>query len=155
MHCPFCQCEDTRVIDSRLNSDTNQIRRRRECATCNERFNTLESAEFSLPTIIKREGSREDFDEQKLRAGMLRALQKRPVSIDNVDAAMHRILKRLRTTTEREIASQQIGEWVMNELRALDPVAYVRFASVYRSFEDVDAFRAEIQRLEKLAKAGE
>lgn len=152
MRCPFCQYEDTRVIDSRLNTETNQIRRRRECPQCNERFNTLEIAELSLPMIIKRDGRRVDFDEQKLRAGMLRALEKRPVAITDVDAVIHRIIQKLRASGEREIASQLLGEWLMDELRLIDPVAYVRFASVYRSFEDIDAFREEIQRLKKLAK---
>jgi transcriptional repressor NrdR len=152
MRCPFCQYEDTRVIDSRLNTETNQIRRRRECPQCNERFNTLEMAELSLPLIIKRDGRRVDFDESKLRAGMLRSLQKRPVPVEHVDTAIHRLIQKLRTSTEREISSRVIGEWVMDELRLLDPVAYVRFASVYRSFEDVDAFREEIQRLKKLAR---
>ena len=152
MRCPFCQYEDTRVIDSRLNTETNQIRRRRECPQCNERFNTLEMAELSLPLIIKRDGRRVDFDESKLRAGMLRSLQKRPVAVELVDSAIHRLIQKLRTSTEREISSRVIGEWVMDELRVLDPVAYVRFASIYRSFEDVDAFREEIQRLKKLAR---
>lgn len=152
MRCPFCQYEDTRVIDSRLNTETNQIRRRRECPQCNERFNTLEMAELSLPLIIKRDGRRVDFDESKLRAGMLRSLQKRPVAVELVDSAIHRLIQKLRTSTEREISSRVIGEWVMDELRVLDPVAYVRFASIYRSFEDVDAFRDEIQRLKKLAR---
>jgi transcriptional repressor NrdR len=152
MRCPFCQYEDTRVIDSRLNTETNQIRRRRECPHCNERFNTLEMAELSLPLIIKRDGRRVDFDESKLRAGMMRALQKRPVAMERVDSAIHRLIQKLRISTEREISSHTMGEWVMDELRLLDPVAYVRFASVYRSFEDVNAFRDEIQRLKKLAR---
>lgn len=152
MRCPFCQYEDTRVIDSRLNTENNQIRRRRECPQCNERFNTLETAELSLPMIIKRDARRVDFDESKLRAGMLRALQKRPVAMEVVDAVIHRIIQKLRASGEREIPSQLLGEWLMDELRLIDPVAYVRFASVYRSFEDIDAFREEIQRLKKLAK---
>jgi len=154
MRCPFCQHDDTRVIDSRLNPDNNQIRRRRECPQCNERFNTLETAEFMLPLIIKRDGRRDDFDEQKLRAGMLRALEKRPVSLEVIDGMVHRLVQKLRASGEREISSGMLGEWVMDELRLLDPVAYVRFASVYRSFEDVDAFKAEIQRLKQLAKEG-
>jgi transcriptional repressor NrdR len=154
MKCPFCQYEDTRVIDSRLNTETNQIRRRRECPTCNERFNTLETAELSMPLIIKRDGRRVNFDENKLRSGMLRALEKRPVAIEEVDKSIHRLIQRLRAQGEREVSSRDIGEWVMEELRLLDPIAYVRFASVYRSFEDVDAFREEIQRLKKLTKEG-
>jgi len=152
MHCPYCQYDDTRVIDSRLNSETNQIRRRRECPKCNERFNTIETAEFSLPMIIKRDGRRVNFDEQKLRGGMLRALEKRPVAAEKLDLSVHHLIQKLRECGEREIDSLLLGEWVMEELRLLDPVAYVRFASVYRSFEDVDAFREEIQRLKKLAK---
>ena len=152
MHCHFCQYDDTRVIDSRLNPETNQIRRRRECPKCNERFNTIETAEFSLLMIIKRDGRRVNFDEQKLRSGMLRALEKRPVAAEKVDVSVHRLIQRLRASTEREIDSLVLGEWAMEELRLLDPVAYVRFASVYRSFEDVDAFREEIQRLKKLEK---
>ncbi len=154
MRCPFCQYEDTRVIDSRLNTENNQIRRRRECPQCNERFNTLETAELSLPMIIKRDGRRVDFDEHKLRAGMMRALQKRPVAMADVDAVIHRLVQKLRVSGEREIASQLLGEWAMDELRLIDPVAYVRFASVYRSFEDIEAFREEIQRLKKLPKEG-
>ena len=152
MHCPFCPYDDTRVIDSRLNPDNNQIRRRRECPECNERFNTLETAEFALPMIIKRDGRRVSFDEHKLRAGMQRALEKRPVPLEVLDAAIHRLIQKLRTSGERELSSQVLGEWVMSELRLVDPVAYVRFASVYRSFEDVDAFKAEIQRLKKEAQ---
>lgn len=154
MHCPFCQHDDTRVIDSRLSLENNQIRRRRECPQCNERFNTLETAELTLPLIIKRDGRHVDFDEHKLRAGMLRALQKRPISLEKIDIVVHKIIQKLRAHGEREIQSDLLGEWVMDELRSLDPVAYVRFASVYRSFEDVDAFKAEIQRLKKLAKEG-
>ncbi len=151
MYCPFCQHPDTKVIDSRLNLEGNQVRRRRECPECNERFNTFETAELTLPQIIKRDGTRVSFDEQKLRAGMLRALEKRPVAIEQVDSAMHHLIKKLRGSGEREISSRELGEWVMEELRGIDPVAYVRFASVYKSFEDVNAFREEIQRLKKLA----
>jgi transcriptional repressor NrdR len=149
MRCPFCQHDDTRVIDSRWNNESNQIRRRRECPKCNERFNTLESAELTLPFIIKNDGKREDFDEQKLRAGLLRALRKRPVSAEQIEKTIYTILQKLRLSNEKEIPSLKIGEWMMDELRLLDPVAYVRFASVYRSFEDVEAFKQEIQRLKK------
>jgi transcriptional repressor NrdR len=152
MHCPFCQHDDTRVIDSRLNIEANQIRRRRECPKCNHRFNTIESLELDLPFIIKRDGRRVTFDEQKLRGGMLRALEKRPVTLAQVDGVMQRLIQQLHNHADREIPSRTLGEWVMEELRKLDPVAYVRFASVYRSFEDVEAFRDEIQRLKKLAK---
>lgn len=147
MHCPFCNEQDTKVIDSRLMSDGAQVRRRRECIKCGERFTTFESAELSLPHIVKRDGQRDRFNEKKLRDGMLRALEKRPVSIEQVDLAIGRILHRLRTSGEREVSSQQVGEWVMDELRQLDKIAYVRFASVYRSFQDVNAFNEEIRRL--------
>lgn len=148
MRCPFCGAKDTRVTDSRLYGDGDQIRRRRECVTCRERFTTYETAELSLPRVIKRDGSRVPFDESKLRAGMLRALEKRPVSSDRIEAAIARIRRHLIATGEREIPSGVIGEQVMAALRALDQVAYVRFASVYRSFQDVNAFREEIERLE-------
>lgn len=149
MHCPFCQHEDTRVIDSRLTEDGATVRRRRECPGCGERFNTFETAEIKLPAIVKSDGRREAFDENKLRVGVERALQKRPVSRDAVDDVVRNILRSLRQINEREIASRRIGEWVMEELRRIDSVAYVRFASVYRRFEDVQAFREEIERLER------
>ncbi len=148
MHCPFCQAEDTKVIDSRLVAEGDQIRRRRECTTCGERFTTFETAELVIPRVIKSDGSREPFNEAKLRSGMLHALQKRPVSIDRIDAAVHQILHRLRATGEREVKARQIGEFVMEALKQLDAVAYVRFASVYRDFQDVQAFRAELDRLD-------
>lgn len=147
MHCPFCTHPDTKVIDSRLVADGEQIRRRRECISCGERYTTFETAELVMPRIIKQTGTREPFDENKLLAGIQRALEKRPVSIEDVDAAMTRIKQRLRATGEREVPSRQLGEWVMEELRELDEVAYVRFASVYRSFKDLDEFRAEIERV--------
>jgi transcriptional repressor NrdR len=148
MHCPFCNAIDTKVIDSRLVGDGQQVRRRRECPLCTERFTTFETAELVLPRIIKRDGRRSPFDEDKLRAGLQRALEKRPVSSEQIEAAMQRIFKKVRSTGEREIPSQLVGEWVMEELRGLDQVAYVRFASVYRSFQDVSAFQQEIQRLQ-------
>jgi transcriptional repressor NrdR len=148
MHCPFCGKQDTKVIDSRLASEGAQVRRRRECLDCNERFTTFESAELVMPRIIKSNNAREPFDEEKLIAGMTRALEKRPVMSDAVDGAISRLQHRLRASGEREIPARQLGDWVMNELRELDEVAYVRFASVYRSFEDVKAFREEIDRLE-------
>jgi transcriptional repressor NrdR len=148
MHCPFCNAEDTRVIDSRLANEGYQVRRRRECLTCAERFTTYETAELVLPRIVKRDGSRAPFEEEKLRTGMLRALEKRPVSTERIEAAVNRIKQRLRATGEREVAAAHLGDWVMEELRELDQVAYVRFASVYRSFQDVNAFREEIERLE-------
>lgn len=147
MHCPFCGALDTKVIDSRLVAEGDQVRRRRECITCAERFTTYESAELVMPRIIKQNGNRESFDEEKLRSGLVKALEKRPVSIEKVDEAINRIKNKLRGTGEREIASRVVGEQVMLELRGLDEVAFVRFASVYRSFKDLNEFRAEIDRL--------
>lgn len=149
MHCPFCNAVDTKVIDSRLVADGTQVRRRRECITCEERFTTYESAELVMPRIIKQNGNREPFNEDKLRAGLLKALEKRPVSIEKVEEAINRIKANLRATGEREIQSRDVGEQVMNELRQLDEVAFVRFASVYRSFKDLNEFRREIDRLSK------
>ncbi len=149
MRCPFCGGMDTRVIDSRLAGEGSQVRRRRECTACGDRFTTYEAAELLMPHIVKTDGTREPFDEQKLLTGVLRALEKRPVDTESVDAAISHIQHRLQSCGEREIPSRQLGEWVMEELRSLDQVAYVRFASVYRSFQDVSEFRDEIERLEK------
>ena len=149
MRCPFCGAQDTKVVDSRLSGEGDQVRRRRKCVVCKERFTTYESAELNLPRIVKRDGSRVPFDGRKLRSGMMRALEKRPVSTGEVDAAMSRIQRRLMSSGESEVPSLQVGELVMDELRQLDQVAYVRFASVYRHFEDVAAFREEIERLER------
>ncbi len=148
MRCPFCGADDSKVVDSRLSAEGDAIRRRRMCVECNERFTTYETAELSLPRLIKRDRSRELFDENKLRAGIMRALEKRPVSIDDVDTAVKGITRRLWATGEREVDSRLVGDWVMDALRELDEVAYVRFASVYRSFQDVNAFREEIERME-------
>lgn len=148
MQCPFCHEIDTKVIDSRAaGSDGQQIRRRRECISCEERFTTYEVVEISLPRVLKKDGSFVQFKEDKIRSGILRALEKRPVSTEAVDQIIKRIISRLRESGEREIATHLIGEWVMNELKSLDAVAYVRFASVYRRFEDIEAFHAEIERL--------
>ena len=147
MYCPFCSAQDTKVIDSRLVADGVQIRRRRECLSCTERFTTFETAELVMPRLVKTDGTRQPFDEAKLRAGMLRALEKRPVSMEDLEAAISRICHRLRATGERELPARELGEFVMEELQQLDDVAYVRFASVYRSFQDLDEFRAEIDRL--------
>jgi transcriptional repressor NrdR len=149
MHCPFCGHSETKVIDSRLAAEGRQIRRRRECLECAERFTTFETAELLMPTVIKGDRSREPFDESKLLAGMQKALEKRPVSSEAIDAAVARICHKLRSMGEREIASRAIGELVMEELRHLDEVGYVRFASVYRSFQDVEAFRTEIDLLRR------
>ncbi|MEJ2416975.1 MAG: transcriptional regulator NrdR [Exilibacterium sp.] len=149
MHCPFCSAEDTKVIDSRLVAGGDQVRRRRECLSCHERFTTYEVAELLMPRVIKQNGSREPFDENKLRAGLLRALEKRPVSVEAIEASIAQIKHRLQATGEREIQSLAIGEKVMAQLQKLDEVAYVRFASVYRRFKDLNEFRQEIDRLEK------
>ena len=148
MHCPFCTHDETRVIDSRLLGEGDQIRRRRECLACKARFTTYETAELNLPRVIKSDGRRETFNEHKLRSGIVKALEKRPVAMALVEAALNRIRRGVREGGEREIDSHRIGELVMDELRGLDQVAYVRFASVYRSFEDVRAFLEEIERLE-------
>lgn len=147
MRCPFCSCEDTKVVDSRYCQDGDQVRRRRECLTCTERFTTYETAELSLPRIIKRDKSREVFDEIKLRNGLLRALEKRPVEVEKIDHVVAKIKRNLRSIGEKEISSSLLGDWIMQELRKLDAVAYIRFASVYRSFQDIEAFADEIANL--------
>ncbi len=149
MYCPFCGATDTKVVDSRLVTNGDQVRRRRECISCGERFTTFETAELQLPRLIKQDGSRQPFDENKLRAGMMRALEKRPVSLERVEEAVANIKRKLRATGEREIKSLVAGELVMNELRKLDEVAYIRFASVYRRFQDLNEFRAEIERMSR------
>ncbi len=150
MHCIYCSAPDTRVIDSRLVGDNGeQVRRRRECVRCLERFTSYETAELMLPRIIKRDGSRAPFDEEKLRRGFLRALEKRPIGSEQVEKALSRIRKKLQGSGEREVQSLLMGEWVMQELKNIDQVAYVRFASVYRSFEDVHAFQREIENLQE------
>jgi transcriptional repressor NrdR len=149
MQCPFCGNSDTRVIDSRMaGADGDQVRRRRQCPSCEARFTTYEVAELNLPRIVKSDGRREVFSDEKLRGGMLRALEKRAVSMDAVENAMANVKRRLREHGDREISSRQVGEWVMGELRELDEVAYVRFASVYHSFEDIGQFLEAINRLE-------
>ncbi len=155
MHCPFCGTHETKVVDSRLVAEGQQIRRRRECISCHERFTTYETAELLMPRLIKADGTRQPFDEDKLRAGIQRALEKRPVSIEEIEAAITRIKQRLRATGERELPSREVGEAVMLELKKLDQVAYVRFASVYRSFQDINEFREEIDRLSTPAREGE
>ncbi|MGR9052409.1 MAG: transcriptional regulator NrdR [Gammaproteobacteria bacterium] len=149
MRCPYCAAQDTRVIDSRLANEGDQVRRRRECVVCKERFTTYEYAELSLPRVIKRNGVIEAFDENKLRAGMLKALEKRPVSGDAIEQAINRIKKDLTARVEREIPASELGEKIMKELSMLDHVAYVRFASVYRSFQDVSEFTDMIEHLKK------
>ena len=151
MRCPFCGDNETKVIDSRLVAEGSQVRRRRECQReeCRERFTTFEAPELVMPRLIKNNGSRHPFDEDKLRSGLLRALEKRPVSIETIEATVDRIKHELRATGERELPTQVVGELVMDALRELDDVAYVRFAAVYRSFQDVNEFREEIERLDK------
>ena len=148
MFCPFCAADDTKVIDSRLVADGGQVRRRRACVGCKERFTTYEAAELVMPRVIKQDGSREPFDENKLRAGLQRALEKRPVSVEAIETEIGQMKNRLRATGERELGSRVVGELVMDALKRLDQVAYVRFASVYRSFEDLSEFRDAIASLE-------
>ncbi len=149
MYCPFCGAFDTKVIDSRLVAGGNQVRRRRECVDCKERFTTYESAELLMPKLIKTDGTRQSFDEDKLRSGITKALEKRPVSVEAIEAAINRVKYRVRASGEREIKSLELGEAVMAELRELDDVAYVRFASVYRSFQDLNEFKEEIDRISR------
>ncbi len=153
MRCPFCRAEETKVVDSRLTEDGDQVRRRRECLSCNERYTTYETAVLVMPRVVKQSGVREEFDEEKLRNGLARALEKRPVGTGAMEAALNRIKHRIRGSGEREVSSRKIGRWVMDELREIDRVAYVRFASVYLSFDDLNAFREEIERLENTPSA--
>ncbi|PLA74302.1 transcriptional regulator NrdR [Hydrogenovibrio sp. SC-1] len=153
MHCPFCSTPDTRVIDSRLSTEGMQVRRRRECMSCGERFTTYEAVELSLPRVIKSDGNRERFDESKIRRGLVKALEKRPVESDAIEQVVNRIEKQLTSEGVREVPSSRIGELLMEALRELDQVAYVRFASVYRSFQDVNAFREEIEKLVTATKS--
>ncbi|MGI9326226.1 MAG: transcriptional regulator NrdR [Pseudomonadales bacterium] len=154
MHCPFCSADDTKVIDSRLVAEGTEVRRRRECQTCGERFTSFETAELVMPRIVKRDGTREPFDEDKMRGGLLKALEKRPVSADEIEACVNQIKHDLRATGEREIQASDVGEFVMKALREVDGVAYVRFASVYRDFQDVSEFQEAINKLEKGSAPG-
>jgi transcriptional repressor NrdR len=149
MYCPFCSAQDTKVIDSRLVADGSQVRRRRACNECQERFTTFESAELVMPRLIKSDGRREPFDDEKLLVGINRALEKRPVSIEDIEVSINKLKSTLRATGEREVPSKMVGELVMDLLKALDKIAYIRFASVYRSFEDVKEFGEEIAKLDK------
>jgi transcriptional repressor NrdR len=148
MRCPFCIQGETKVIDSRLANEGDLVRRRRECLSCEERFTTHETAELILPRILKRNGAREEFDETKLRNSFLRAIKKQPVATDQVETAVSRIKHKLITSGDREIKSSQLGKWVMDQLEEMDEVAYVRFASVYLSFQDLNSFRELIETLE-------
>jgi transcriptional repressor NrdR len=150
VHCPFCSFEDTKVIDSRLAGEGRQVRRRRECLSCGERFTTFEQPELVMPYVVKRDDRREPFDENKLRSSFLNALQKRPVQREDVERSIEHVVHRLQTLGEREVQSRLVGDLVMEELRRLDEVAYVRFASVYRSFQDVTEFQQEIERLQSM-----
>ncbi|MBI5968955.1 MAG: transcriptional repressor NrdR [Deltaproteobacteria bacterium] len=147
MRCPFCQHMDDRVIDSRLSKDGDMIRRRRECFHCHRRFTTYERVEETLPLVIKKDGRRETFDRGKILSGLLKACEKRPISVEVLEKLVERIEQRLQDAGEREVHSRQIGEQIMQELQNLDEVAYVRFASVYRSFKDVNEFMNEVKEL--------
>lgn len=149
MHCPFCSTEETKVIDSRLVSEGYQVRRRRECVKCHERFTTFETAELVVPKIVKNDGTREPFNEDKLRRGIQHALEKRPVSSDDVEKSISHIIHQLQAKGEREVPSKLVGNLVMDELKQLDKVAYIRFASVYLSFEDINEFSKEIEKLKE------
>lgn len=147
MKCPFCGFADTQVVDSRVGEDGESIRRRRKCVKCEKRFTTYETVELRLPQIVKSDGKRQEFSREKIERGFRRALHKRPVSTELVDAAVERVVQRALAQGEREIESRVVGQWVMDELRKLDKVAYVRFASVYKSFKDVEDFRDVISEL--------
>ncbi|MDC0446690.1 MAG: transcriptional regulator NrdR [Gammaproteobacteria bacterium] len=149
MRCPFCQSDDTKVLDTRLIDGGSRVRRRRECTSCGERYSTQEVVDLNIPRLIKTDDSRESFDEEKLRTGLLKALEKRPVSTSDIETSIQRIKHKLSTIGEREIPSSRIGELVMEELKGLDQVAYIRFASVYRQFQDIEEFRKEIEKLMK------
>ncbi len=149
MKCPFCNADDTNVIDSRVSEDGQKIRRRRRCQSCDKRFTTYETVELRLPQVVKHDGSRAEFDRNKLLTGFKRALHKRPVPTSYVDAAIDRIVQKYLSMGEREVSSRSIGESVMQELHKLDQVAYIRFASVYKSFQDVDDFRNAINDVQK------
>jgi transcriptional repressor NrdR len=150
MHCPFCVSHETKVIDSRLADDGSQVRRRRECLACCQRFTTRELVELDMPRVRKRDDRCSSFDESKIRQGMLKALEKRPVATSSIDRAVARIIHKIQVRGEREITTELLGDLVMMELQQLDQVAYVRFASIYRSFEDISEFNQEIQRLQTL-----
>jgi transcriptional repressor NrdR len=149
MRCPFCSHPDTQVVETRISEDADSIRRRRQCGSCEKRFTTYERPEVNFPTVVKKDGRRIDFETAKLRASLNLALRKRPVSTEQIDNAIERIEEKLLAVTAREVPSHRIGELVMRELKKLDKVAYIRFASVYRSFEDIDDFRALVDEVKK------
>lgn len=149
MKCPFCGNADTQVVETRVAEDGDFIRRRRQCAACEKRFTTYERPDLAFPAIVKKDGRRVDYEREKLRASMNLALRKRPVSTEQIDAAVERIEEKLLNLGAREISSNRIGELVMRELKKLDKVAYVRFASVYRSFEDIDDFKTVVDEVRR------
>ena len=151
MKCPFCGTDDTQVVDSRVSEEGDRIRRRRRCAACDKRFTTYETVELRVPQVVKTNGTREEYDEEKLRTGFTRALHKRPVPTEYVDAAVERITQKLLSLGEREIPSRRVGEMVMRELYRLDKVAYIRFASVYKDFQDVADFRDVLKEVARPA----
>lgn len=153
MKCPFCQHDDTQVLDTRISEEGDSIRRRRRCTSCDKRFTTYERIELTMPVVVKKNGNRTDFDPKKLRASLQLALRKRPVSVEAVDAAVHSIEQKLLSGGTREVVSEQIGELVMDELQRLDKIAYIRFASVYKSFEDVAEFQDVIAEMGRERKA--
>lgn len=155
MHCPFCKADDTRVVDSRVAEDGALVRRRRECEKCDARFTTFEKAALAMPQIVKRDGTPEPYEEEKLRKGFERALYKRPVGPEQIDHLIEVIERKLRTSSERQVPSRTVGEWVMEELREVDGIAYVRFASIYHKFEDVSDFLQEVDRLKTMPSAEE
>ncbi len=147
MKCPYCGSEDTQVIDTRANLEANTVRRRRKCTSCEKRFTTYERVDLKMPRLVKKDGSRTDFDRDKLMGSMMVALRKRPVSTEDVEAAVDRIIERLRSLGEREVPTTRVGEFVMRELAKLDKIAYIRFASVYRQFETPEDFREALQEV--------
>ncbi len=147
MRCPFCQSDDTKVLDTRLLEDGYQVRRRRDCIACGERHSTRETVDLNLPRLIKSDESRQTFSEEKLRSGLLKALEKRPVETSKIETAIQKIQRKLMAQNDSEVSSSIVGEWVMEELKALDEVAYIRFASVYRQFQDIETFKSEIDKL--------
>jgi transcriptional repressor NrdR len=151
MKCPFCGSEETQVIDTRANLEANTTRRRRKCASCEKRFTTYERVDLKMPRLVKKDGSRTDFDREKLIGSMMLALRKRPVATDQIEEAVDRVIERLRSLGEREVSTTRIGDFVMRELAKLDKIAYIRFASVYRNFETPEEFREAVQEV-KAAK---
>ena len=152
MKCPYCGSEDTQVIDTRANLEANTVRRRRKCTSCEKRFTTYERVDLKMPRLVKKDGSRTDFDRDKLMGSMMLALRKRPVSTEDVEAAVDRVIERLRSLGEREVPTTRVGEFVMRELAKLDKIAYIRFASVYRQFETPEDFREALQEVKSPAR---